>query len=612
MSSYRNIFNLWLSYVAGMVCFGWLLSAMDAYRWMGAAALLLACTLAFLFHRSWRGIQPEEKERLKNDLRFPPFLILLLLITLAGSLYTSSVLDSLSYRIPRMLMWLQEGGIHYIDNPDARLNFMTPIWEFASTPLYQAAEFRLLWLGSGISWILLYLAFIFISGKLGADPKTSRWLAMIPSASVGFVLQAASTMNDVWAAAFIAISLVFILAFEEKRNFSDLVSSGLALSLAAGAKPHFAVLALPWLLWLVLSHSRPLAAIRWKWVVPTAFLGLVCSPLPTFISNHIHYGSFKGAAGDGGFGIGPWWMNLLLGTVMMLWQTIQLPINPLAGVINALFQDFAASSGLSEVAPRFKIASAELPIVDNSSIGFVAALAICIGFVVALRHRTSVPKWIKYCLMAGVFGFLVAVSQVVPSTLGRSFVPFVVLVIPTALFGLARLRHGHLKILSIITVGCAFFSIAVSPSHPLWPTKTIAARLPKFEQGFSRYINPQKKPYAGISAVNIVPLDAPEIGIMAVGDHSLIRLWDQRNPSIKVRFLPSQTSTDDLARKGPEWFILIAADPESPDALFGKLAVDLRTDTRFERVFSDQFVAVGARGPEQWLVYRRTMNSLSN
>ncbi len=588
-----------------MVCIGWILSALGAYRWVGAAAIVLLCCIAFRLHASLRAMPPDEKQAIKQAFRFIPFLVLLAAILLAGSLYVTTVLDSLSYRIPRMLMWLQEGGIHHIENPDARLNFMTPVWEFASTPVYQATGFRFLWLGSAISWVLLYLSLAAVASRITPLRENASWLAIIPAAAVSFVLQASSTMNDIWAAAFVAISLVFILAFEEKRNFSDLVSSGLAISLAAGAKPHFAVLALPWLLWLVLSHSRPLAAIRWKWVVPAAILGLVCSPLPTFISNHIHYGSFKGAAGDGGFGLGPWWMNLLLGTVMMLWQTIQLPVNPLAGLINALFQDFSASSGLSEVAPRFKIASAELPIVDSSSIGFVAALAICIGFVVALKHRASVPKWIKYCLMAGVFGFLVAVSQVVPGTLGRSFLAFVVLAIPAALFGLARLRHGQLKILSFVVVGSALFSIAVSPSHPLWPAKTLAAKQQKFQNHFSRYLNLQLKPYAGISVVNAVPENAAEIGIMAVGDQSLIRLWEHRNPDTRVRFLPSRTSADDLARQGPEWFILIAADSGSPSALFGKLAADLRTDSRFESVVSDCFVAISARGPELWTLYRR-------
>ncbi len=588
-----------------MVCCGWLLSAFGVYRWMGTAALLLLCWIAYRLWWSLRDSQPCEKQALIQVIRFFPFLALLAAILLAGSLYITTVLDSLSYRIPRMLMWLQEGGIHHIENPDARLNFMTPVWEFAATPLYQLGGLRTLWLGSAISWILLFLSFFALTSKITSLQENRPWLAIIPAGAVGFVLQASSTMNDIWAAAFISISLVFIIAFEEEPSFSDLISSGLALSLAAGVKPHFSVLALPWLLWFFLSRSKPLAAVRWEWVMPAAILGLVCSPVPTFISNHIHYGSFKGAAADGGFGLGAWWLNILLGTVMMLWQTIQFPVNPLAGMINTRFQDLATSSGLADLAPRFKIASAELPIVDSSSIGFVASLAIFLGFYLAMRNRANMPGWIKYGLMAGIFGFLVAVSQVVPGTLGRSFLAFVILVIPVAIYGLARLRSNHLKMLSLVVVGSALFSVIVSPSHPLWPAKTIAARLPQFQEQFSRYFNLQKKPYAGISVITKVPRDVPEIGIMAVGDQSLIRLWNADNAKMKVRFLSGNTSVDDLASDGPRWFMLIAADPSTPDSLFGKLAADLQVDNRFEQVFSDRFVAISARGPELWTLYCR-------
>jgi hypothetical protein len=608
MERHLIIFRLWLCYTAGMVCFGWILSLAGAYHWMGVAALLLILICARIFRKPFSRLDSASRRELRADLTFPPYLILLVLIVLAGTLYITAVLDSLSYRIPRMLMWLQEGRLHFIDNPDFRMNFMSPFWEFVSTPIYQATGLRFLWLGSAVSWCLLYLSFVHLATQAGVDRTKLRWIAIIPTASVGFVLQAASTMNDIWAASLLAISLCFILGFEEKKRFWDMVASGLALALAANGKAHFAVLALPWLLWFFLSKSKPLHSVKWAWAAPVALLVLLCSPLPTFISNHIHYGSFKGAAADGGFGLGAWWLNIILGTVMMLWQMIQLPINPLSGTINTRFQDLATSSGLADLAPRFKIASTELPIVDSSSIGFVASLAIFIGFFLALRNRANMPAWIKYGLMAGIFGFLVAVSQVVPGTLGRSFLAFVILVIPVAIYGLARLRSNHLKMLSLVVVGSALFSVIVSPSHPLWPAKTIAARLPQFQDQFSRYFNLQKKPYAGISVVAKVPQDVSEIGIMAVGDHSLIRFWHADNAKMKVRFLSGTTSVDALASDGPRWFILIAANPSAPDSLFGKLAADLLVDSRFQQVFSDRFVAISARGPELWTLYCRKDN----
>ena len=606
MSSYRNIFNLWLSYVAGMVCFGWLLSAMGGYRWMGAAALPLVCTLAFLFHRSWRVIHPQEKECLKNDLSFLPFLLLLILIALAGSLYITAVLDSLSYRIPRMLMWLQEGRIHYIDNPDFRLNFMTPIWEFASTPLYQAAGFRLLWLGSGISWILLYLAFVYFSRKLGADSKSARWLAIIPSASVGFVLQAASTMNDVWAAAFIAISLAFILMFEEKQEFRDLISSGLALALAAGAKPHFVVLALPWLIWFCLSKSKPICSVRWGWALPVAALAVVCSPLPTFITNHLHYGSFKGPAGESGFALGSWWVNILLGSLKMGWQIVQPPLNPWARSLEHMTDSWIKDSGLLDLAPRFEIGVREISIVDAASLGLFTVLILAAGAWTIIRKRSHIPAWASYSAIAGAFGFFVAVSQVVPGTLGRSFLGFLILALPLFMSGLILMKRKTIIFGASLCSLLAMAVIMISPSHPLFPLKWLTRNNPKLSTYLKPYFDFQERTIAGISLVEKIPLGCREIGILSNSDQNLIHLWGRSAAKKHVRFYPAEVSLDKLYQSKPDCIIVAG----SVEGVYNGLREQLYADPRFEIIAEEFYQTKNARGPELWSLIQKRHSKL--
>ena len=605
MAPYRNLFNLWLSYVAAMVVLGWVLSAASSYDMMGYASVIVILVLAYMGKRSWRNVSSEEKSNLKNDLIFWPFLLLLVLISLAGSLYTTAVLDSLSYRIPRLLMWLQEGGIHYIDNPDDRLNFMTPVWEFASTPLYQLARFRLLWLGSGISWVLLYLAFIFLSRKLGADPKTSRWLAIIPSASVGFVLQAASTMNDIWATALIAMSLSFILMFEEKRESRDILSSGLALALAAGAKPHFAVLALPWILWCIFSKSKPLSCINWNKALLVGLLALLCSPLPTFITNHIHYGSIKGPAGEGGFALGPWWMNILLGTVMMLWQLLQPPLNPIARQLEAWNQSWIESLGLNELAPRFKLNARELSMVDSASLGFLVTLILICGFFMVIRNRKSYPNCIWLAALAGLTGYLIAVSQVVPGTLGRSFLGFTILCVPLGLAGFQMLPEKIIKLSGLLAAAGAAASLVMSPSHPLWPAKTIATAKPSSAAIISKYLEIHQRPWAGYSLVKQLPLNVEEIGVLAISDQSLIQLWgDPRHP-LKVKFYPKDITLNRIHDAGPDYHFLIGRTEPDTGSLYSELSAKFAKDPRFVQVASARFTSKIQRGPETWYIYKR-------
>jgi hypothetical protein len=568
---------------------------------MGSAGVLLAvASLAVLVRGLRRSTNPERREFLA-DFLFPPFLILLVLIVVAGGLFLTTALDSVSYRIPRMLYWIQEGGFTMIDTPDGRLNLMSPAWEYASTPLYLAGGFRTLWVGSAIAWVILYLAFVEICGSFGLAPKSARWLALVPVSSVGLVLQATSTMNDGWAAALVAVSVCYVLRVERAPRFPDVVGSGLALAIAAGAKPHFAVLALPWLLWFFLSKSRPIQVIEWKWAIPVALLALVCSPLPIFIANHRFYGSFMGPAADGGFGFGGFWVNLLLGSVLLIWQAIQPPINPFARAFEAEAMKWIGNSGLHEIAPRFGLHPRELQIVDAASIGLVTAILLGIGVWIVLRKRPQDVNWTKYAALAALFGILVAVSQVVPGTIGRSFLGFIVLIFPLGLAGLAILSAKRLKLIGSLSTLVGAFALMASPSHPLLPLKPIVSHSPKLSGFLEPYFSFQERSHAGKSLLKDLPAGARELGIIANGDQNLIHLWGDSKTPRKVRFFPGNASADMVYAEGPEYFVIAG----STEGIFADLTRRIEMDSRFELISRQSYTTKSERGDEAWFLYRR-------
>jgi hypothetical protein len=585
-----------------MVIAGWTLSAFHAYSSMGIFGGLVVCACLVHGYRSWKKTSETSQREFLDDLSFPPFLILLSLISLAGILYRSTVLDSLSYRIPRMLMWLQEDRVLFIDNPDARLNFMTPLWEFASTPVFLAFGFHSLWVGSALSWIMLYLASIKISSEFTTNRNTCRWLAMIPCSASCFALQAASTMNDGWAAAFLAISLTFVISFCKHPTFAALVASGMALSLTANSKPHFAVFALPWLAWFFIHPSRPWRHMRWKWLLPLLLVACVCSPLPTFVSNSIHYGNFKGPAGDGGFGLGPWYLNMTLGSVMMLWQMFQMPVNPAAGMINRLIAQHIDTSGLGAIAPRFKLAGSELAIVDNASLGVFISLIFITGIALALKHKAKIPCWVWWSLWAFVICFALAVSQVVPSTLGRSFSGFLILAMPPALAGISTLQAKTIKFIVIVPLAFAALAISISPSHPLWPAKTFAKHYPGIADKMGRYFNFQDRAHAGRTLMDRLPSKTEQIGILAVRDQSLIELWGHKRQR-RVKFFPRDVTIEVLRESGIQWFVTAAADPTDRQSLYGSISAELESSVDFEEIKSDSYVCISSRGAELWKLY---------
>jgi hypothetical protein len=605
MNAKRVIFHSVITYLCAMVAFGWIFSAFESYQWMGIAGLASLIATLWRARAQWQGVDRAERSELLQDLRFPPFLILLILITLAGSLYLTSVLDSLSYRIPRMLMWLQEGRVHFIDNPDARMNFMTPVWEFASTPLYQLAGFRLLWLGSALSWVLLYLSFIAIALDIGSNRQTARWLAIIPASAVGLALQAASTMNDIWAVAFITISLAFILSFEKSHIFQDIVSSGLALAIAAGVKPHFAVLALPWLLWFFFSKGRPLRVVKWRWAAPAVIVAIFCSPLPTFITNHLHYGNIKGPAGDDGFALGAWWINALLGSIMMFWQMLQLPLNPMARRLEAWNQSWIENSGLHDFAPRFKLAARELSVVDGASLGFLVTIILLCGLILIICNRKKQAPWVWWAALAGLLGYLIAVSQVVPGTLGRSFLGFTILWMPLGLAGFRLLSDKVIKISALLAAAGAAASIILSPSHPLWPAQMIANAKPAAAPIIAKYLEFHQRSWAGYTLVQQLPHDVAEIGVLAIDNQSLIQLWGGKRHPLKVRFYPKDITLEKIHDEGPEFHFLIGKTYPEPGSLYKEISSQIIKDPRFVQIASARFTSKSKRGAEPWVLYKR-------
>ena len=66
----------------------------------------------------------------------PLLFIFVAFLTLAGGiLYPPSNYDALSYRLPRILHWLDAAHWHWIDTPNARQNYSAPGFEWLMAPL---------------------------------------------------------------------------------------------------------------------------------------------------------------------------------------------------------------------------------------------------------------------------------------------------------------------------------------------------------------------------------------------------------------------------------------------------------------------------------------------
>jgi hypothetical protein len=138
--------SLWLVFVAWSSCSGWILSyigALNGFGYAAAAVPLLAIMLAVW--KSTSGAQSSLR------LRFKPaataWLLVMLLCLMAGLLHPPSNYDALSYRLPRILYWWQEGHWHWLQSADPRMNYSGTGFEWQMLPwliLFRSDQFLFL------------------------------------------------------------------------------------------------------------------------------------------------------------------------------------------------------------------------------------------------------------------------------------------------------------------------------------------------------------------------------------------------------------------------------------------------------------------------------------
>lgn len=609
LSPTETILAAWIAGLSGTITAGWILSSMDALRYDWAAALIIWAIVIILTIR-FSASQPFSRSEsqnfsfsaFQNALRFPPFLIFFALIFATAFLYLPVTHDSLSYRIPRMFLWLQDGHVGYVPTSDPRINYMTHNWELASLPVLQTLGVRFLPLVSVVSWILLYLLGRSWAGVAGFQDKLQNWVGLLPGLTTFSVLQGRSTVNDLFAATLVMTSGWFAYSFYREPNRWKIVLSAFALALACGTKPHYIVLGAPWGLWLFFGKPAPWRSIPLRhvaWLLP---IFLFVSPLSAFAINAIETGSYKGTTGAENFiGGNPVW-NMILGSISFLWQSLQPPINPFAGFWNSYIKGRPILDAAIAAVPRFSLRASYAQIVDFATVGFVVMSTCIVGWWRSRRCKNVAGfRWIA---AAGVFGFLLAVSQVVPSTIGRSFMGFIFLLIPLALAGLYTLRHQLLMVLFTFAAASAGISIAFDASRPLVPTKTLAGLLDGF--GFdpgaaspllANFIGFRDRSEAGVELFRRIP-NGSRLAIISGAGDPLVGAWLQARPA-SVHLAPVDADMNWVKCVAPDVILVTGTGPEMHAQLIDSIA------EKYELIDSREHMVRLQRGKEKWDLFEK-------
>jgi len=420
------------------------------------------------------------------------FAALAALVFVGGLIYPPTNHTGLSYRIPRVLHWLQAEGWHWIYTPNPRLNTRACGIEWLSAPLLLFTKSdRGIFLLNFFSFLLLPGLVFSLLTRLGARGRVAwQWMWLLPTGYV-FLLQAGSGGNDAFPAVYSLAAIDFACRAWKSRQASDLWYSILAIALLGGAKASNLPLMLPWLvlvapLWRLL-RTQPLGTSR------VVLIALIVSFLPTAILNLYYLGNWSGLSIERS---GMEMKNPLVGiwgnALLLLSNNLCPPVFPLAGWWN---------QNILRLLPRFVVQPLnrnfeesyqnlwELPTEDwagvGAGVGWLMLIAALWAVLKFRRHKSAAPdtgisplvrKLALVCPWVALIAYSAKSGMVTP---GRLIAPYYPLLLPLLVVGaeqatLVSRRWWRTLVWLVFIV--AFVILIVTPARPLWPAQTILTR----------------------------------------------------------------------------------------------------------------------------------------
>jgi hypothetical protein len=214
-------------------------------------------------------------------------------LALAGAvLWEPNNFDGLSYRIPRVLFWLEHRGWTWIDTPYAALNHTMPNYEWMSLPLFLAGGTRALVVINLAAFLAMPPLLFVLLRQFGVRGRMAwEWMWLLPAGYL-VAMQAGGIGNDLIGMTAILAALYFAGRFASRGEGTDLFDALLAAGLCTGIKLSNLPLA-GFVIIILLGDWRKVRA-KWGAAIAGALGGLVVSAAIPMALNHAHSGTVMG------------------------------------------------------------------------------------------------------------------------------------------------------------------------------------------------------------------------------------------------------------------------------------------------------------------------------
>ncbi len=207
--------------------------------------------------------------------------------------------DSMTYHMPRVVHWIQNGGVDFYPTNILRQLHQNPWTEYAilhAQLLSGGDRFA-----NGVQWLSMLGACVGVSllaKYLGADAR-GQILAAFAAATLPMgLMQATSTQTDYAEAFWLAAAVYFLLRLKEEPRGGFALAAGSGLGLAILTKATAYLFALPFLVWTVLALIRPRS---WRAIRLFALVAITAAALNFgfYYRNYTLYGNPLGPGTEG-------------------------------------------------------------------------------------------------------------------------------------------------------------------------------------------------------------------------------------------------------------------------------------------------------------------------
>ncbi len=649
---------------------GWTLSALGMLNRTGYVIFAtIAIALAFVLRKSalfssLPSVQDIRKLR-RRCRRFLPssFAVLAALVFVSGCFYAPTDHTGLSYRLPRVLQWLQHGSWFWIQTPNYRMNDRACGIEWLSAPflLFLKSD-RTLFLLNFVPFLLMPGLIFSMWTRLGVRPRVAwHWMWVVPTGYC-FLLQAGGIANDAFPTVYALAMMDFALRARDKGRASrieegrvarladfgplvrrslgeggwtlDLGLSLLSAALLVGAKASNLPMGLPWLLVVapliprLFSSCSPGDATRNTQHATRrlfvcfilAVVAILISFIPTALLN-IHY-----LHDWSGLSIEHEGMNMknpiagILGnTVLLITNNFVPTFFPMAHWWNAHALSLFPGALVRLMDANFEHGYemlGEMPTEDWAGIGFGISMLVLVSIVAGWFVRGTKPHVSRFTFHVSFFlllapwvsllAYCMKTGMVTPA---RLITPYYPLLLPLLLIGAGQshiVRRRWWNVLAGFVILLALAALVVTPPRPLWPSNTILAKAvaahpnqPQLQRAQKVYEVYRQRADPLAGIRAHFPQDLKVIGFMGTDDDLDISLWKPYG-SRQVQPFFFEDSPEHLRQLGIEYAVVSSLN------LIDKHSTieEWMQKTAAELVFTTNATMTVSQGPESWYLVR--------